>query len=256
MRLIIALSLLISTILAQGMGDGISKSTMGSSDPRKCAAWFKKYLPATETASSCTDGKCECATQGRYQLDGVYERGSFGLHTINCTYHPYGEYGLADIEGKIHKEWGDFEELHPFMEYNVGLWAPDLKDYITEFTAGKVNMTMLKWKSDDDKDYYSIIVNPCGYVVIEIMGIHVPDASLFKESKYMRFSFKNNNNLPSTKPLDKILTPLKISRATARMEDLKAYYTSEIGVKLVYNHTYEDGSEHAIFMYEIPVKSV
>jgi hypothetical protein len=93
--------------------------------------------------------------------------------------------------------WGDFEELHPFMDYNVGLWAPDLKDYISKFKEGGVNMTMLKWKSDDDKDYYSILVNPCGYVVIEIMGRHVPDPSLFKETKYMRFSFKNNNNLPT-----------------------------------------------------------
>ena len=44
MRLVIAF-MFIAAVLAQGGGDGISKSTWGASDPRKCAAWYKKYLP-------------------------------------------------------------------------------------------------------------------------------------------------------------------------------------------------------------------
>jgi len=44
------------------MGDGVSKSTWASSDPSKCAAFIKEYIPAKEAPDDCTDGKCECAT--------------------------------------------------------------------------------------------------------------------------------------------------------------------------------------------------
>jgi hypothetical protein len=84
------------------------------------------------------------------------------------------------------------------MDYNVGLWAPDLTSYISAFKADGVKMTMLKWKSDDDKEYYSVLVNPCGYMVIEIMSDTVPDATMFKETKYSRFDFKLRNNKPET----------------------------------------------------------
>jgi len=48
------------------MGDGVSKSTWGSSDPVKCGAFIKKYLPVKEAPDDCKNGKCECATQGRF----------------------------------------------------------------------------------------------------------------------------------------------------------------------------------------------
>merc|ERR1712226_1234366 len=92
MKFMIVFVMLIATVLAQGGGHGISKSTWASSDPRKCAAFFEKYLPAKETQSECTNGKCECATQGRYTLDaaggqGPWQRGmQFGIHTVNCTF--------------------------------------------------------------------------------------------------------------------------------------------------------------------------
>jgi len=54
---------------------GVGKSTWGASHPRKCAAWFKAYLPATETPNDCPDGKCECATQGRFELTKATGRG-------------------------------------------------------------------------------------------------------------------------------------------------------------------------------------
>ena len=46
MKVLLAIQLLVSIVMAQAPGYGISKSTWGSSDPLKCAAWFAKYLPA------------------------------------------------------------------------------------------------------------------------------------------------------------------------------------------------------------------
>jgi hypothetical protein len=61
-------------------------------------------------------------------------------------------------------------------------------------------------------------------------------------------SFKNTNNKPSGKA--GTLTPLKISRATARMDDIKKWYNTDIGAKQVANHVGDDGSETAIFMFK------
>ena len=126
--------------------------------------------------------------------------GGFGIHTNNCTFHPYGEFSLMDIEAKIQKEWGDFSQHHPFMDYNVGLWAGDMDHYLNAFTTDDVPFLALKWKSDDDKDYYSIIASPCGFVVIEFIGDKIPEqyASLFKMSDQLRFSFKSRNLKPLT----------------------------------------------------------
>jgi len=73
----------------------------------------------------------------------------------------------------IHAEWGDFTSFHPFMDYNVGLWTWELNKFVTEFEKGKQNFVGLKWTSDDDKDYYSVLVNPCGFAVIELIAPHV-----------------------------------------------------------------------------------
>lgn len=98
MKFVIIAFMLIATVLTQKMGGGVGKSTWASSSPRVCAAWFSKYLPATENTNDCTpDGKCECATQGRFVLDST----NFGVHTNNCTFHPYGDQSIEDIEKKI-----------------------------------------------------------------------------------------------------------------------------------------------------------
>jgi hypothetical protein len=162
------------------MGDGISKSTWGSSDPIKCASFIKKYLPAKAAPDDCKNGKCECATQGRFQLENGTIFGGFGIHTINCTHHPYGEHSLSDVEEMIAAEWGDFSEYHPFMDYNLQLYTPDLDEYIKKFNDDSVKFTALKWTSDDAETYYSVLVNACGYVVFEIIGSKVTDESAFK----------------------------------------------------------------------------
>jgi hypothetical protein len=59
---ILLISMLLACAMAQGMGDGISKSTWASSDPTKCKAFIKKYFPAKEAKDDCSNGECECAT--------------------------------------------------------------------------------------------------------------------------------------------------------------------------------------------------
>ena len=59
-------------------------------------------------------------------------------------------------------------------------------------------MTTLRWPSDDGEIYYSVLVNPCGFVVLELIGNTVSDKyhDMFKIDMHMRFSMKNRNNMP------------------------------------------------------------
>lgn len=97
----------------------------------------------------------------------------------------------------IHGEWGDFKSYHPFMDYNAQFYTPDLSEYIAKFKADNVPFTGLKFKSDDEKTYYSAIINACGYVVIELISPKVSDESDFTETEMVRFHFNERNNLPN-----------------------------------------------------------
>jgi hypothetical protein len=81
------------------------------------------------------------------------------------------------------------------MDYNAQLYTTDGDTYVEKFTADKVNFVGLEWKSDDEKTYYSALVNVCGYVVFEIMSPKVTDTSKFKQTEEVRFSFASRNNL-------------------------------------------------------------
>jgi len=48
------------------------------------------------------------------------------------------------------------------------------------------------------------------------------------------------------------MTPLTVSRATARLDEVKEFYTSDIGAETMYNEVYDDGSEVLVLAYTFP----
>ena len=48
------------------------------------------------------------------------------------------------------------------------------------------------------------------------------------------------------------MTPLTVSRATARMEEVKAFYSSDIYVETMHSETFEDGSEVLVVAFPDP----
>ena len=84
--------------------------------------------------SGCYDvNHCPCATQGRVHTDIPSGGIGFGLHAINCTYHPYGALSVKDIEDKFQAKFGDLYTYDAFMDYNMGLWANNLDPFVTHF---------------------------------------------------------------------------------------------------------------------------
>ena len=136
MKFLILFSLLFITtqINGQGRGNGISKRTWASSDPVQCFNWFTTYLPTRNEYDGCTNHFCECAVQGRvHTTTQIPLAVGFGLHSIQCTEHPYGSISVKEMEDLIQEKYGNFTEYHPFMDDNMGLWANELDSYIEAF---------------------------------------------------------------------------------------------------------------------------
>lgn len=94
-----------------------------------------------------------------------------------------------------------------------------------------------------------MIFNPCGYVVIEVISNHVADGSAekFEDFPMERHSFYG----PLPDIPDGIWVPLKVSRATQRMEEVGTFYDSNFTVK-VGGVKYPDGSESQVYAHRNP----
>ena len=79
--------------------------------------------------------------QGRVKLDGYIGKPvnhlhqnkkltGFALHTVNCTFHPYGDLSLYDVEEIFQEKFGDMSMFDGFMDFNLGLWTNNLDSYV------------------------------------------------------------------------------------------------------------------------------
>lgn len=143
------------------------------------------------------------------------------------------------------------------MDYNAAFWANDLNKYINRFQANNVPFLPLEWQDIDGKTYYSIIASPCGFTVVELIGDSIQDyyKLIFKHSNHPRFYFTLRNGMYETKDPE-YLIPLKVSRSTERMDEVKNFYTPDIGVSMIDNRHFSDGSELAVFMYDKPYNGI
>merc|ERR1719464_1116670 len=179
-------------VSAQGRGNGISKYTRGQSDPRSCLAFFEKFLGANETNGDCTpDGKCECATQGRSQISDP--RMDFGLHAINCSFHPYGEHSLADIEEMQSAEVNDFKDgYNQHLDSHLGVWVSDLSATISALNKANQDFYGMTWKVRN-QSHYSVMTQACGGFYIEFLSRRrmKPDGATFHAVDDVQFDFSN-----------------------------------------------------------------
>jgi len=242
------LACLLSPTESQSVGHGISKHTWAASDPRSCYNWFYDFIPVREDFGSCTNGACECATQGRVALDGYTGTtdttrpgpSGFGLHTINCTHHPYGDLSLLDVEKIFAEKLGDMSALDGFMDYNLGLWTNDLSTYVQKFQNAGEDFLTLSWSTDAGDQYYSVLVRPCGFVVLELISDQLAEefrSITVPSNQRMFFEEWNNGHVAS----GEYLTPIKISRAVSSVDLVQEFYIDILGSSEVVDHTFDDG---------------
>jgi len=236
---ILPLFLFIVQLNAQGKGNGISKRTWASAHPIQCYNWFTTYLPVAAEHTQCHDQHhCPCATQGRVHTTRSNGRDGFGIHAINCTQHPYGDIGLSEMEHTIQAKYGDFSKYDAFMDDNMGLWTNDLDPYVRAFQKDNVPFMPLKWSSGG-RQYYSILTNPCGFILIELMSDTItlidPDTMRLGRQR-MTFEHWNNNIEPGD-----FLTPIRVSRVISKPGLVDTFWKEILGSEEIFQQTYDDG---------------
>ena len=89
----------------------------------------------------------------------------------------------------------------------------------------------LKWMSDGDQ-YYSILANPCGHILIELMSdtVHVLDTEMMIES-YPRMTFRDWNSPVQT---GDYITPVRVSRAISTEGLVDPFYRDILGSRQIY----------------------
>ena len=162
-------------------------------------------------------GRCECCTQGRGYLGQIEV---FGVHTINCSYHPYGEHSLADIEAMQESEVNDFKNgYNQHLDSHVGVYVADLRETIEKLERNSIPFYGMTWQQRDGErrvntSYYSVMTVPCSGYYVEFLGEKATgiSESKFHKTDEVRFDFADFN-----RP-ERNFHPIKVSRATTKME--------------------------------------
>jgi len=52
------------------------------------------------------------------------------------------------------------------------------------------------------------------------------------------------------------LYAIGVSRATNKLDEIKAFYSKDIGIELLTEKKYDDGSQSLTYMWEVPKKGI
>jgi len=171
---------------------------------------------------------------------------SFGIHSINCTYHPYGSQSLEDIEKKTNTEVGDFKTYNQHMDSNVGIQVADLSTYLTKLdNSGEYPYIRLRYKQND-REYYSLVAQACDGYFVEILS---EKASQHDTSDFILVDeprLHHDENIWGTNDSSEKDKVVKVSRATTMLDEMVEFYTKTIGGELVHRNTTAKGAEYAI----------
>eukprot|EP00091_Calanus_sinicus_P019818 TRINITY_DN512_c0_g1_i3.p1 TRINITY_DN512_c0_g1~~TRINITY_DN512_c0_g1_i3.p1 ORF type:complete len:231 (-),score=55.12 TRINITY_DN512_c0_g1_i3:315-1007(-) len=147
---------------------------------------------------------------------------------------------LLDVENVFEEKMGDMSALDGFMDYNLGLWTNDLSTYVRKFQAAGQRFLTLSWSSHAGKDYFSVLVKPCGFVVLELMSDTMADefkSLAIPSNQRMIWQDYNSEHVAS----GEYLTPMKISRAVSSIDLVKDFYIDILGSTEVWEETFDDG---------------
>lgn len=141
---------------------------------------------------------------------------TFGTHAINCTYHPYGEYSLKDIEDKMSAEVNDFKGYNQHLDSHLGIWAPELSTYISKL--GETPYHKMSFKHEEST-YYSIITQACAGYYVELITDNAPE----DKDSYTLVDEPRLDFTDFTRPSKQEV--VKVSRATTLLDEMVHFYT-------------------------------
>ena len=265
--------LFLSGAAAQRYFGGIGKNTWAVNEPADCMRFFQTYLQGVRReANECPKDTCTCSQQARVHLrnaTGTTESyrplapynnetfDMFGIHAVNCSHHPFGSCTLGEVEADFVSQFGRFERHHPLMDHNLGLWIDSLDPLLTKFERDGVPFLPLRWSlpsnhvpAPSPPTYFSVLARPCGTVVLEFISSNIGSrsASSFEPFPIGRMDFDLDHTHPQPPSADDplALTPLKVSRATTKLDEVRAFYTAVFNASVLRNETLPDGARKLV----------
>jgi hypothetical protein len=167
--------------------------------------------------------------------------GDFGLHTVNTSARP-GHAELLRVETEFAKRFAAAVEENrydPFLDFATVVFAPGgLDRYVRRFLEAGDPFLTLRWSDDSfpaPTTYYSLLVRPCGQVVLEIVSDAPPDEELWVGYfKAPSFVADDVVRLPAsvfltTEAKDKhplALVPLAVSKGMTDPNAVQEFYVS------------------------------
>ncbi|KAH8061593.1 hypothetical protein JL721_8820 [Aureococcus anophagefferens] len=190
---------------AQGMGDGLAKSTYASSDPLPGLEFMLKYLPVTVAIDSCPSN---AKTQGRAQLvepGFIYDRNCHMYSSVgdaapstsakeptaltyagtpgdDCAYttgsafddsETAGGLNVSEVEAVFAAKVANFSSgaYDAFFDFNVVLYAADLDAYGDAFAKDGVPTLRFSWTSAEGETWHSLLVHvPKSQMILELVS--------------------------------------------------------------------------------------
>jgi len=261
---------LVGTVVAQGPGNGISKSTYSCNDPIAAKKFLTKYFPVQSAPDSCSNDVCTCSgwdiQQGRVYVP--YSSGSrsllskrsdegrrlqdpgngFGLHCVNVSGHQTtGGLSTAEVEAHFDTKLGDMKEYDSFMDFSVTLYTSGVAQYAAAFDAGNVPYYTTTFQSSDDaaaQTYTSLIVQvPHTEMILELTSqkslsaseTRRPIHSAQHERRLSASALATINEFLADDEGGASLTPISVNRAAsaATIAKLDDFYVTGMGAKKV-----------------------
>lgn len=256
--------------VAQGPGNGISKSTYSCNDPIAAKKFLSKYFPVQSAPDSCANDVCTCSgwdiQQGRvyipYSSDGrslLSKRGDegrrlqdpgngFGLHCVNVSGHlTTGGLSTAQVEAHFDEKMGDMKEYDAFMDYSVTLYTSGVEQYAAAFDADSVPYYTTTFQASDDasaQTYTSLIVQvPHTQMILELTSKKGLSASRSQKPVHLvherRLSSNAIANIDAIADAEEesgaTLSPISVNRAVSAvtMAKLDDFYVKGMGAKKV-----------------------
>lgn len=90
------------------------------------------------------------------------------INQVNATSRP-GHAELLAIEAAFDARFRAAtlnNQYDPFLDFATVLYAQSLDRYLTRFLADSVPFLVLSWADETGNEYYSLLMRPCGQVLV------------------------------------------------------------------------------------------
>ena len=167
--------------VAQGPGDGVSKSTYASSEPQKGEKFIVEFFPAAKETNECPGNVCNCSWHGEAfdVVEGrtALEASGFGLHLVDTSKSTAGGLPVWRVEDEFSVKMDGAKAFDAFYDYATGLCVDSTTFDHVLHSLDRANHDYLPYAFADDagSGWYGALVRvPESQMVIDMLSDSSP----------------------------------------------------------------------------------